>query len=399
MSKPRLLVLTTTYPRWDNDVEPPFVHDLCRRLTDFEVHVVAPHARGAAHEEIMDGVHVHRFRYAPERFETLAFNGGIAANLKRSPWKYLLLQGFLLGMFFRALRVAKDHDIHLIHAHWMLPTGLIGAALRELLPGKNRLLVTAHGGDVLALRGKVFRSLRRWVSGEADAVAVVSHGLAEVARRESWPKSDHLSIAPMGVDLQRVFTPAKSKPVSKRLVFAGRLVEKKGVQHLVEAIPAIVRQVPDVHLEIAGDGPLRSVLEARVVALGIREQVTFSGQYALLDLPAILQRASFAVLPFDTASDGDEEGLGLTIIEMQGCGLPVVCGDVPAVRDVIEHGVNGLLVGAGTPALLADSVERLIQDQPFARQLAKQGRELALQRFDWSISSARYDRLLKSLSR
>lgn len=215
MNKPGLLVLTTTFPRWTDDFEPPFVYELCRRLHGFDVHVVAPHATGSALYEVLDGVHVHRFRYAPERLETLAYNGGITANLRRSRWKYLLLQGFLLGLFFTALRVARRHGIHLIHVHWMVPNGLVGAALRQLLPGKNHLLVTAHGADVFALRGRLFAALRRWVAGEADLVSVVGGSLKEAGVHERWPVTA-IEVAPMGVDLQRQFIPASPPRPTRR---------------------------------------------------------------------------------------------------------------------------------------------------------------------------------------
>src|SRR5690606_35495391 len=93
------LVLASTYPRWRGDPEPGFVHELARRLADeFDVSVVCPHALGAHVRESMDGVEVHRFRYAPTRFETLVNKGGITTNLRRSPWKYLLVLPFLIGM-------------------------------------------------------------------------------------------------------------------------------------------------------------------------------------------------------------------------------------------------------------------------------------------------------------
>src|SRR5690606_6282774 len=91
---PTLLVLTSTYPRWAGDPEPGFVHELAKRLTDrFRVIVLGPHAPGAKTAEVLDGVEVIRYRYAPERMETLVNDGGIITNLRRSRWKYLLVPG------------------------------------------------------------------------------------------------------------------------------------------------------------------------------------------------------------------------------------------------------------------------------------------------------------------
>src|SRR5579859_4100140 len=88
----RVLVLASTYPRWRNDTVPVFVHELARRLTpDFEMHVLAPHAAGTREEELLDGVSVHRFRYLPERFETLAYGAGILPGLRSRPWRVAAL--------------------------------------------------------------------------------------------------------------------------------------------------------------------------------------------------------------------------------------------------------------------------------------------------------------------
>src|ERR1700761_7916542 len=104
--RPRLLVLTSTYPRWAGDPEPGFVHELSRRLAEtFDVRVIGPHAAGALAWERLDGVDIHRYRYAPVAMETLVNHGGILTNLKRSIWKWLLVPTFLAGQYL-ALRKA-----------------------------------------------------------------------------------------------------------------------------------------------------------------------------------------------------------------------------------------------------------------------------------------------------
>ncbi len=78
-----------------DDVEPPFVYELCRRLTDeFHVHVLAPHASGAETEEQLAGIQVTRYRYFFSRWESLAYNGGILANLKQNPLRFGLIPFF-----------------------------------------------------------------------------------------------------------------------------------------------------------------------------------------------------------------------------------------------------------------------------------------------------------------
>ncbi len=396
MADRRILVLATTFPRWARDREPPFVFELCRRLDGFEVHVIAPHAEGAALEETLDGVHVHRFRYAPARWERLAYQGGITANLKKYRLNYLLLPLFLLSMLLRAHRVARAHDIHLIHAHWIIPLGLIGALLKRLLPGDNRLLITAHGGDVYALRGGLFARLRRLASRHADRITVVSQAMRQTAVRENWHRHEAIEVIPMGTDLRHLFVPRPRPPGPPGVIFAGRLVEKKGVQHLLAALPLVLRQIPECHLTIAGDGPLLPALKQLAQQLGLSDRVNFHGAYQQQELPDILARSDIAVLPFDRGEDGDMEGLGLTIIEAMGCGIPVIAGDVPAVHDIITDQQTGLLVDARRPEQLAEKIVTLLKDPDMAQEMAARARQHALRMVDWDVVASRYRQALET---
>ena len=132
--KPTLLVLTSTYPRWVNDPEPGFIHELNRRLVkDYDVHVISPHAMGATLEECIDGIYIHRFRYAPNFMETLVHNGGILANLKQNKFKWLLLPLFFLAMQIKISKLVLRIKPDCIHAHWIIPQGLCLAIL-SLVP-------------------------------------------------------------------------------------------------------------------------------------------------------------------------------------------------------------------------------------------------------------------------
>ena len=149
---PVLLVLASTYPRWLGDPEPGFVHELCKRLTDrFRVIALSPHAAGAPTREVMEGVLVLRYRYAPEVLETLVNDGGIVANMSRAPWKWLLLPGFLFGLLWSAWRVITRERPDVVHAHWLIPQGLVIGVLGVLDRRTPPFLATSHGADYLQL--------------------------------------------------------------------------------------------------------------------------------------------------------------------------------------------------------------------------------------------------------
>lgn len=392
--RPRLLVLASTYPRWSGDSEPAFVHELARRLSGrFEVTVITPHARGAKRREILDGVSVLRYRYAPTAMETLVHGGGIVTHLRRAPWKWLLVPGFVLMQVFVARRAIACWRPVLIHAHWLLPQGLVA---RLLASHGVPYVLTSHGADLFALRGRWFARCRRWVMARAAATSVVSQAM----RCQLEAESPHARVAvmPMGVDARQRFTPDAAVPrVVGELLFVGRLVEKKGLHYLVEAMPAILAEHPEVRLTIVGFGPAESLLRNRIDRLGLGGAVQFLGAMASEALPALYRRATLFVAPFVQARSGDQEGLGLVVAEAMACGCPVVAGDVPGVRDLAADGCAALVEPAN-PGALAATVITLLADAPGRARLAAVARARVLERFDWQAVAARYADFLAAAS-
>lgn len=399
-SRPRLLVLTSTYPRWAGDPEPGFVHELARRLVGrFQVTVVCPHAVGAATREDMDGVHVVRYRYAPERWETLVNDGGIVANLRRNRWKLLLLPGFLLGQLLTAWRILRTSGADVVHAHWLVPQGLVAVTLRMLGRGRPPFVVTSHGADLYALRGRAWDVVKRFVAGRASAVTVVSSAMKDQLAKLGVP-GGKVMVQSMGVDLSERFTPDPSVPRSSReILFVGRLVEKKGVRHLLDAMPAVLEEIPDARLTIAGFGPEEAALREQVSRLGLDGSVRFLGAVRQAELPGLYRRAALFVAPFVQASTGDQEGLGLVLVEAIGCGCPVLAGGVPAVADVLGQLAASNIVDPADTAMLARRMVEIISGQEAVRERAQRLRQLIVERFDWRYVAGRYVSLLVNACR
>ena len=394
MTRPRLLVLASTYPRWAGDHEPGFVHELaCRLLDRFEVLVLTSRAPGASEHEWLDGVEVFRYRYAPRRWETLVYGGGIAMHLRDSPWKWLLVPGFVLAQIAAAARIARLRRVVLVHAHWLLPQGAV-AWLLWRLQRVPCYVVTSHGGDLYGFHGRLAQSLKRRVAQDAAAMTVVSTVMLDEAKRINL-RPPRLEVIPMGADLQVRFVPDAAVPRSRHeLLFVGRLVEKKGLSHLLDAMPQVLRSHPETRLTIAGFGPLRGELENQARRLGIDGHVFFPGAVTQTELPSLYRRAAMVVAPFVRAASGDQEGLPVVLMEAIGCGCPIVASDIPGVRDLAGEDSEDTLVPPGDVPALAAAITRLLDDPQRAVALALARRAACMHRIDWSSVAAAYARVL-----
>lgn len=397
--KPTLLVLASTFSRWQNDTEPRFVYDLSKRLLDnFEIIVLTPHCTGAKEFEIFDGLKVFRYRYAPQRLENLAYEGGITNHLKRNKFNWLLLPFFFAGQFLAIRKLLSKYPIDVIHAHWLIPQGILALMARMLGKNKPSILCTSHGGDLYGLNDVMSRAIKRYVIRRVEALTVVSSGMKEEVKY-LVPTAKEPVVAPMGTDLLNLFTPDDSvirKP--NQLLFVGRLVEKKGLKHLLLAMSGIIKTNTDVVLNIAGSGPEITNLEFQVRELGLAKHVNFLGRLSHEELVAQYRESALAIFPFVQAKGGDVEGLGLVMIEAMGCGCPVIASDIAAVKDVIIDNQTGVLVRSADPKSIEEKVVDLLASPNFSRELAQSARQNVLQRFGWESQAKQYGSLLSKIT-
>lgn len=306
----------------------------------------------------------------------------------------MLVPGFVLAQAWMAWRLIRRENVDVIHAHWLMPQGLLAASL-QLLPGRKvPFVVTSHGADLYALRGRVLNSLKRFVSSKASAITVVSRAMHEEFERLGVD-AGRVEVLSMGVDLSNRFTPTTTARDQNEILFVGRLVEKKGLHVLLEAMPRIVEKRPGTRLSIAGFGPEEARLRAQAERLGVGDAVSFLGPIAQDALPSLYRRAGVFVAPFVQSANGDREGLGLVTIEAAACGCPVVVGDLPATRDVLgEFADAATCVPPGDYAALADAILFNLDSPEEARSKALRLREYLAVRFDWEHIGERYAGIL-----
>lgn len=382
-----VLFLTHNFPRTRGDAAGSFVLRLAAalRAEDVNVRVVAPAAPGLPAEEEMHGVTVNRFRYAPRRFEKLAYTGNMAKDVESSWSARLALVGFLGADFIQAVRARRSFEPDVIHAHWWFPSGVVGAWLGSL--SHVPLLTTMHGTDVrLARSVGVAKPLFRHVLHHSAAVTTVSRWLADEVEKLVPGTKPVVAPMPVATDL---FSP-KGTREKGRLLFVGRLSGQKGIEHLLEAMTEM-KAAPT--LDVVGDGPGRLPLEALARERGIADRVHWLGHLKQPELARLYQRASALIVP------STDEGLGMVAIEALLCETPVVAFDSGGLRDIVHHDKTGLLVAPGDRTALARTVDSLLADENRIRDLGKAGRLYALANFAPESSARRYADIYRQLAR
>jgi glycosyltransferase involved in cell wall biosynthesis len=358
----RVLFLTHSFPRHVGDVAGAFVLRLASALADqgVAVKVIAPATATARQQEVMEGVPVHRFRYAPRALETLAYEGNMATQVRESWSATLALVGLLGAELHAAMTELRREQYDVIHAHWWFPNGVAAAAAARWsgLP----LVTTLHGSDVrLGRTIKPARPAMRQVLRRSARVTAVSRWLAEEAQQVAGGELP--TIAPMPVATE-LFAPDRSTPRGEALLFVGRLTRQKGVDLLLRALVSLPGSVS---LDIIGDGEERDSLVALAGSLGVGDRVRWHGALPAAALAAYYRRASSLVVP------STEEGLGLVAVEAQLCETPVIAFASGGVVDVIRDGETGILVRERTPDALARAVSVLLDSADRGDSLGRRG--------------------------
>ncbi len=362
----RVLFVTHAFPRADGDTAGGFVLRLAVALRDVgvDVSVLAPAAPGLASHGTVEGIAVERFRYAPEAWETLAYDGTMAEQVAATIRGKLALAG-MIAQGARAVSgaVARVRPA-IVHAHWWFPSGLSCAMVARARP----LMVTFHGSDIrLTAASRWAPYLFRAVMGRTATATAVSGWLAETARTLS-PRA--VEVAPMPVDVATF--PAGEGRREPRILLVGRLNKQKGVRDVIDALRWID---PHIGLDVVGDGPDRDALKRFAEECGVGGRVRWHGALPQARVAPLYRAATVVAVP----SVG--EGLGLVAVEAQLSGTPVVAYRSGGLTDVVEHDRSGQLVEPGDVRSLARSLELIVTQPDRATAMGAEGRAAMLKRF------------------
>jgi glycosyltransferase involved in cell wall biosynthesis len=404
MSQPplKVLFLTSSYPRSKEDTASIFLRYLGEHLADagIAVHVLAPaDVKGGT---IREGkIVVHRFQYFPSAWQTLAYGSGIMPNLKRSPWLWLQIPFFLLAMFTALLRLLATERFDLIHAHWILPQGLLALLSASLF--RVPWIITAHGTDAFALRSRVASYLKRLVIRRSSSWTTNTFITADAILRNS--RLIEPRIIPMGVDITRF---SNGNPVSLRgelpegeflVLFVGRLVANKGCIELLTALSLLPpTTLARTTLWIIGEGNQKTQLQQTASDLAVAKKVRFFGTVSNHRLPDLYAAADLVVVPSLQGSSGESEGQGIVILEAFAARVCVLASRIGGIANVIRDNITGVLVEPGNVQELANAMKQLLNDAGLRRRLADKAFAEVNERYSWQQIAGEFAKLYREVS-
>ena len=386
----KICVLTSSYPQFKHDNAGIFVYNLVKKNAlrkDIHQYVIAPHSKGSKFSEENQTHKIFRFPYFfPLSLQKLCYGSGIAKNIKQNKLLILLVPFFIIAEFIFLLMISKKESFDLIHAHWILPQGVIAYFCKKIL--KIHYIVSIHGSDILTFNNLFFRKVYEIVLSNADFVTANSSKTAESADRII---KTNIELIPMGVDLDLFYKDKTNKKnKNPKIIFVGRLIDWKGVGYLLDAIAKVKIKYPTILLEIIGDGSEKVNLQKRVKELKIENNVVFWGSIPNHKLPYFYRSSDIFVIPSIINDNGETEGLGTVTLEAMACGIPVIGTDVGGIPDIIKNKVTGFLVEEKNGEAIADCIIKILGNKSLRDDMCQNAQKIIVERFSWDVVSDRF---------
>jgi phosphatidylinositol alpha-1,6-mannosyltransferase len=281
------------------------------------------------------------------------------------------------------------------------PLGLLSAGMKRA--GVVRTVALTHGHEVWWAKVFPFNLLLRRIGSTVDVLtylgeftrSAISKGLTAKAQ------ASMVKIAP-GIDVEH-FIPTDATVLrnslglsdKKVIVSVGRLVHRKGQDHLIEAMPEILKSIPQAHLLLVGEGPYREHLQTLVKKHNLEASVIFIGRIQYKDLPTYICVGDIFAMPSRSRLMGLEvEGLGIVYLEASSCGLPVLAGDSGGAPDALVQNVTGLVVNGIDDQQIATAAIKLLTDIELSKNMGLAGRQWIIDNWRWEIWSKDFEKLL-----
>ncbi len=287
-----------------------------------------------------------------------------------------------LKQFVRLSYYSPDYShIDLVHSHFAYEAAMTGLQISQLL--EKPFTFTAHAFDIFRDQ---FYSQERLVKLVDGAQKVITPSVFNKQRivDETGCDEDKIEIirATINPDKFTQMNSRSTKNENLKIIAVGRLIEKKGFEYLIRAMSTVAREVPNIELDIIGDGDLDANLRDLTDELELNEQIRFRGALTNEQCIKELKNADISVLPCVVASDGDLDVCPLTLQEAMAMEVPVISTTAGSVPELITHMEEGLLVTPRNEEQLADAIINLAKNPELRKKLGKTGSEKIKREFN-----------------
>lgn len=323
---------------------------------------------------------------------------GAVDRLPIGPKRTRSLPGLLLWSR-RAASLARHRRVRYVHCGNVKPAGYPARWVYERTRVPYSIFL--YGADLLSEQHKIRHSVFKRRSAKA-----IFGGAATLVAISNWTRDlaltvlgdlgldghgQRLRVVHLGTDPER-FRPGVDPtalrdrceiPPGRWLLTVARLESHKGVDTVIQALPAVLARAPDVRYAVAGAGSQRDKLEKLAHKLGVADRVRFLGEVGEQDLPALYNLAAVYVGASRRAERIGVEGFGIALVEASACGLPVVAGNSGGIPEAVRDGETGFLVPPEDPAAVAEAVCRLLEDPGLAQRIGAAGRRAVETYFNW----------------
>jgi phosphatidyl-myo-inositol dimannoside synthase len=313
----------------------------------------------------------------------------------------ILLPTFRVGR--NVQKLVTERQITRVFFGAAAPLALLSQGLRRA--GVTRVVSLTHGHEVWWAKIWPFTMAVKRIGRGVDVLTYLGEFTREKIAHalDSRDQVKMIRIAP-GIDTHH-FAPHKGAKILRAelglsdksvIVCVGRLVHRKGQDVLINAMPEILKTIPNAHILFVGEGPYKESLERDVARLALQECVSFVGRVQYADLPRYMCVGDIFAMPSRSRLAGLEvEGLGIVYLEASACGLAVIGGVSGGAPDAVLQGETGFSVDGTSAHAVAQGVTALLSDKKLAERLGARGRQWVIEEWQWDSWSERFNQLLK----
>jgi glycosyltransferase involved in cell wall biosynthesis len=304
----------------------------------------------------------------------------------------MLTPFYLLNAARKTIEICKTYNADIICPFWAIPQGLIGILVKRIF---NRPLIVGTFPVEIALSQSKYQFMMPaldLVFKMADVI-IPNSNFTQKEIECMGVNPNKLKMVYPGVDPKKFNPNLDGSHIRNKYDCTGdpilltvcRLVERKGIRYLIDALPSIRKEFPNVQLVIIGDGPEINALMSQAKQLGVMNSTIFCGTVPDKELPYFYAIADVFILPSIIDSKGDTEGLGVVMLEAMASGVPVVASRVGGIPEALNYGKAGILIEQKNPKQIIETVISLLHNDGLRTTLIKKGREWVINTFSWDI--------------